>query len=284
VRELYKHFLRVGDDLGVITRPVFVSGDAASMIGEPLPHEAFEWMALLDAITEATTDFTMLELGAGFGRWTVRAAAAIRRYRPDVTYRLVAVEAEPTHFEWLTMHTADNHLRPRSAVGRCELINAAVSENAGEEPFYFGDPAAWYGQALVRPDNRGADASVRPVETITLSSLLEPLDSVDLIDLDVQGAELEVLREAASSLGRVRRIYVETHSEAIDESLAGVFQSAEGEWSLIVSAPLGARRRTPLGEAIFTDGGTQLWANRDPQPGARRNVTAEPMATLRTER
>ena len=267
MRELYKHFLRVGDDLGVTTRPSFVSGEAASMIGDPLPHETFEWMALLDAIAEATTHFTMLELGAGFGRWTVRAAVATRRYRPDVTYRLVAVEAEPTHFGWLTMHTVDNDVKPRSSAGTCQLINAAVSDNPGKEPFYFGDPAAWYGQALVRPDNHGADALVRPVETVTLSSLLEPLDSVDLIDLDIQGAELQVLTEAASSLGRVRRIYVETHSEAIDEKLGGVFESAEGHWSLIVSAPLGAHRKTALGEAVFTGGGAQLWANRDAQSG-----------------
>jgi FkbM family methyltransferase len=265
VRELYKHFLRVGDELGVFTRSAFASGEAASMIGEPLPHEAFEWMALLDAIAEATTYFTMLELGAGFGRWTVRAVAAIRRYRPDVMYRLVGVEAEPTHFEWLTMHTADNRVKPGSAAGTCELINAAISGNAGEDQFYFGDPAAWYGQALVRPENRGASALVRQVETVTLSSLVEPLDSVDLIDMDVQGAELEVLREAAPLFGRVRRIYVETHSTAIDEALASVFEYAEGDWSLIVSAPLGARRRTPLGEALFTAGGAQLWANRGMQ-------------------
>jgi hypothetical protein len=94
-----------------------------------------------------------------------------------------------------------------------------------------------------------------------LSSLLEPLDCVDLIDLDIQGAELEVLTEAAPSLGRVRRVYVETHSMAIDEELPNVFEHGEGHWSLIAAAPLGARRMTPLGEAVFTGGGAQLWAN-----------------------
>jgi FkbM family methyltransferase len=40
------------------------------------------------------------------------------------------------------------------------------------------------------------------VQTVTLSELLEPLGNVDLIDIDIQGAELEVLAEAAPSLGR----------------------------------------------------------------------------------
>jgi FkbM family methyltransferase len=261
VGELYKHFLRVGDELEITTRRNFVSGETVSMIGDPLPHEAFEWMALFDAIDEASTHFTMLELGAGFGRWTVRAAAATRRYRPDLTYRLVAVEAEPTHFEWLTLHTLDNEVRPQSSAGTCQLVNAAVSSLPGEEPFYIGNSAAWYGQALLRPENVGADASAQPVATVTLSSLLKRLERVDLIDLDVQGAELEVLSEAASSLGHVRRIYVETHSEAIDQELPNVFEHAAGQWSLTAAAPLGARLITPLHEATFDEGGVQLWIN-----------------------
>jgi hypothetical protein len=54
VGELYEHFLRVGDELGVVTRPAFVSGETVAMIGDPLPHEAYEWRALFDALEEAT--------------------------------------------------------------------------------------------------------------------------------------------------------------------------------------------------------------------------------------
>ena len=260
--ELYQHFLRVGDDLGVTTRCDFVADDSVAMIGDPLAHEAFEWMALMDAIAEAEVDFTMLELGAGFGRWTVRAAAAVRRHRPDLTYRLVAVEAEPTHFEWLRLHTLDNGVLPSSEAGTCALVNAAVSGGGGgEEAFYVGRSASWYGQALVRPENTGADAAVQAVATVTLSSLLQPLERVDVIDVDIQGAELEVLREAAAVLGRVRRIYVETHSDKIDDELPEVFDRAEGEWSLAAVAPLGARMTTPLHEALFDAGGAQLWIN-----------------------
>jgi FkbM family methyltransferase len=259
--KLFEHFLQVGDELDVKTRPHFVSGQAATMIGHPLPHEAFEWMALLDAIAEASTDFTMLELGAGFGRWTVRAAAAVRRYRADLTYRLVAVEAEPTHFAWLRQHTSDNDVGLRPSTGTCKLVKAAVSRHPGEDSFYVGNAAGWYGQALLRPENVGADAPAQAVATVTLSSLVDPLDRVDLIDVDIQGAELEVLTEAASWLGRVRRVYVETHSKTIDEDLPRVFERAEGRWSLAAAAPLGARLVTPLNDASFDEGGAQLWIN-----------------------
>jgi FkbM family methyltransferase len=271
VSELFEHFLRVGDELGVTTRRTFVAGETLSMIESPLPHEAFEWMALFDAVAEATGRLTMLELGAGFGRWTVRAAAATRLYRPDLSFRLVAVEAEPTHFRWLEQHTADNDIERRSGAGSCELINAAVSSQNGREDFYVGDSAAWYGQALVRPENVGATASVLPVRTVSLSVLLERLDHVDLIDVDIQGAELEVLAEAAASLQRVRRIYVETHSGTIDERLPSVLEAAPGEWSLLAAMPLGARRPTPLGEARFHQGGAQLWRNDKCVPRLRQS-------------
>jgi FkbM family methyltransferase len=283
--QLYEQFLRAGDELGVTTRSDFVSGETASMVGDPLSHEAFEWMALFDAIAEASTRFTMLEVGAGFGRWTVRAAVAIRSYRPDLKYRLVAVEAEPTHFEWLALHTADNEVLPRSSEGTCELINAAVSQNRGEEPFYFGDPAAWYGQALVRPENVGAEAPVQPVATVRLSEVLDKLDCVDLIDLDIQGAELEVLTESASLLGRVRRIYVETHSSAIDEGLVDLFERADGNWSQVVAVQLGAHRSTPLGDADFDHGGVQLWANRADRKASGHAIEHHPRkGTLHSRR
>jgi hypothetical protein len=59
-------------------------------------EEYFEWIDLLEAVAWARDRFTMLELGAGFGRWTARAAAAAKQ--PGIPYFLVAVEGEPTHF------------------------------------------------------------------------------------------------------------------------------------------------------------------------------------------
>jgi Methyltransferase FkbM domain len=99
------------------------------------------------------------------------------------------------------------------------------------------------------------------VRTVTLSKLLRPLNSVDLVDVDIQGAELEVLAEAAPSLGHLRRVHVETHSSLVDQQLPAVFERAAGEWTPEIAIPLGARHSTPLGEADFSGGGVQLWRN-----------------------
>ena len=261
VGELFERFIRDGEELDVVTRSEFYTPDRRQLGGHLHAAEASEWKALLDAVADATGELTLLELGAGFGRWTVYAAAAIRRYRPDLNYRFVAVEAEPTHFRWLKQHTRDNGLRRRSHAGTCELVRAAVSRHGRRDRFYFGNPRAWYGQALLRPENVGADAPVRRVRTVKLSTLLEPLEHVDLIDMDIQGAELEVLAEAAQSLGRVRRIHVETHTDVIDRELPSVFEQAAGKWRSEIAIPLGVQHPTALGEADFCEGGVQLWRN-----------------------
>lgn len=69
----------------------------------PFDEEYFEWIDLLEAVAAAKDRFTMLELGAGFGRWTARAAAAAKQR--DLSYSLIAVEAEPTHFDWMREFT-----------------------------------------------------------------------------------------------------------------------------------------------------------------------------------
>jgi hypothetical protein len=56
-------------------------------------------------------------------------------------------------------------------------------------------------------------------------------------------------------------MFVETHSDEIDEQLPAVFGQAAGEWRQEIAIPLGARCMTPLGEADFSGGGVQLWRN-----------------------
>jgi hypothetical protein len=124
---LFDHFLSVGDELGITRAREYGSDDPRESAPRPLPSESFEWQAVFDAVSEAQRRFTMLELGAGYGRWTVRAAAALRRYRRGVKYRLVAVEAEPTHFRWLQQHTRANGIRRWGLAGTCKLVDAAVA-------------------------------------------------------------------------------------------------------------------------------------------------------------
>ena len=119
----------------------------AALSYPPFDEEYFEWIDLLEAVKSARSRFTMLELGAGFGRWTARAAAAARQR--NLQYSLIAVEAEPTHFEWLKQNLQDNEVR----LADCLLIHAAVIDEDGKIRLLRWR-SSWYLRASNRRNHR----------------------------------------------------------------------------------------------------------------------------------
>jgi FkbM family methyltransferase len=216
-------------------------------------EEYFEWVDLLQAVELAHGLFTMLELGAGFGRWTARgAAAATQRGLP---YTFVAVEAEPTHFEWLIQNLQDNDVK----LENCRLIRAAVTSKDGKVAFKIGDPANDYGQYIGGSTQVDTLHSQIEVEAVSLSTLLQPLEHVDLIDMDVQGAELEIVQASLEPLNqKVRRIHIETHWEALDSALLKLFRSQGWKPHFIYAS--NTADKTPWGRINF-QGGVQSWLN-----------------------
>jgi len=237
--------------LGVKTR----AGDW--LTGEPAPggyqktaypsfdEEYFEWLDLLHTVTLAKHHFTMLELGAGWGRWLANAAFALQQ-SSRLPYRLVGVEAEPTHFAWMEEHLRENGVD----VGRCRLIQAAVTDRDGEVGFHTGNPAGWYGQSIGGPTR---------VRAVSLATLLEPLERVDLIDLDLQGVELRALRAGAAPLNeKVKCVHTGTHSSKIEAGLRSLFRRLG--WENLHDFPAGQSARTAWGTIHFADG-VQAWLN-----------------------
>lgn len=268
--------------LGVATRRSFFTPDTespgTSALAPDLPQfneEYFEWIDLLEAVRHAEGRFTMIELGAGWGRWLMQgAAAAITR---DIPYLLVGVEAEPAHFVWMKQHFSDNRVPDTSL----RLHQAAVAGTEGWVRFHVGDPTAWYGQAIdpnapdarLRPTMRdrvrrlplrrrgpgSGERSVERVRSLTLTSLLRELQVVDLIDLDVQGVEAEVLESAAAGLdAQVRRVHVGTHSRENESRIRDLFGRLG--WENRNDYESGSEAETPWGRISFQDG-VQTWIN-----------------------
>jgi FkbM family methyltransferase len=210
----------------------------------PFDEEYFEWIDLLEAVALARGRFTMMELGAGFGRWIARGAAAARQR--ELPCHLVAVEAEPTHFEWMIQNLQDNGVGPED----CRLVCAAVTGKDGKVGFQTGDAATSYGQSI---------GGTTEVEAVSLATLLGPLDTVDLIDLDVQGAELEVLTEAVEPLKhKVKRVHVETHSGGLHADIHRLFRRLGWKPHFLYEG--NTVDWTPWGRINF-QGGTQSWLN-----------------------
>jgi FkbM family methyltransferase len=288
------------DFLGVKTRRSFFADMAkgseapAGPVYPPFSNEYFEWIDIFEGIEEARGTFLMLDLGAGYGRWCVRAALAARR-KPDLCFRCIAVEPEPEHFRWLLQHFQDNELDVREH----ELIWAVAGAQPGFVPFWVGRSSGWYGQAVAKrpatplPDVRArsrlrarsilgmppvldaTEATVIWVPTITLPDALAAYRRIDLIDMDIQGTELEVLTSAIDFVTeRVRRIHIGTHSPEVEEGLRELFLSAG--WQNLNDYPGQSRMMTPYGEVDFEDG-VQTWLNPLLAPGASPGPARQPL-------
>lgn len=256
--------------LGVKTRSIFFSqlqDEGGKFVSTCLPkinEEYFEWIDLLEAVTGTRGQFTMIELGAGFGRWLVNAATALR-FLGNSSYRLIGVEAEPTHFQWMKVHLEDNAINLR----QCQLLEVAIADRDGSVWFQVGRPREWYGQTIshtvpkwpqrLRQLLTGSGSQLKKVNALSLNSLLNPLEEVDLIDLDVQGSEFEVLGPAREQLDqKVRRVHVGTHSTEAEGQLRKLFQAFE--WRCLNDYSLNTEAITPWGIIRFQDG-VQTWVN-----------------------
>ena len=110
----------------------------------------FEWISILEAAKAARGSFTMVELGAGFGRWTARAILAARQ-KGITDVEAILVEAEPLHAQWAKQHMINNK------IGRFKIVEAAVGAAPGQQLFLLRQPGqndiaansrVWYGQAI----------------------------------------------------------------------------------------------------------------------------------------
>jgi FkbM family methyltransferase len=239
----------------------------------------FEWAGALRAVLDATTDLTVVELGAGWGPWLVALARAAH-LRGIRNVRLVGVEGSKEHFEYMRSHFADNGLDP----GQHTLHHAIVGPVDGEAYFpILTYPSEMYGSApslsqekreprgvtrrflgrlgLRRPPATGPSLEgMERVNCISLPTLLRPLNRVDLVHFDIQGGEYEVILSARQVLKeKVKRLVIGTHSRSIEQNLFD--ELASQSWVLEDEHSCGFRQD---GQKMnLCRDGHQAWRNPD---------------------
>jgi FkbM family methyltransferase len=211
-------------------------------------------------------------LGAGWGRWLSAGAFAARQLGRD--YRLFGVEAEPTHFNWMLRHLAENGL----VRGRYTVIRAAASDREGACWFRIGNAANWYGQSIVPDAEVGpelnadaqlwsdvtiGDASLQRVHSVDLRAVVRDLPVVDYMHMDIQGAEADFLEAYPDILRhRVRAVNIGTHSSEVEERLRALFFRLR--WRCVYDVRLSkAMVKVGSGDAkrIEFGDGVQVWTN-----------------------
>jgi FkbM family methyltransferase len=154
----------------------------------------------------------ILDCGANIGLGTL----FWKRLYPGA--RLTAFEPDPAIFRALARNCAVWQ------VNRVELIDRAVWSDDGETRFW---PEGGYSGRLLPKGSVDSRASI-PVRTVRLRDYLR--GPIDLLKLDIEGAEVEVLVDCADRLDRVERLFVEYHSflgqEQRIDTLLSVLRSA----------------------------------------------------------
>lgn len=238
----------------------------------PFDDEYFEWTDILEAVLEAGETFTFLEIGAGYGRWTSRAAAAARM--KDKQFRTAMAEADPRNAQWARDHMADNDIADYL------LFEAAVGADRKRSMLSVGQPpdeeapGTWYGQSIGWGDLPTAAAAGEycgkpvveingwrfiEVDEIPMGDVIAPFDLIDLIDLDIQGSEAVAIRSCLDALtATTRRLHIETHNKDVEVDLRASLSAAG--WRCLRDYPCLQKHHTPFGDCYMV-GGVQSWIN-----------------------
>jgi FkbM family methyltransferase len=162
-------------------------------------------------------DACILDLGANIG--LASAYLAARLDDPSVT----CVEPLEENVRVLEANA-------RASPGSWNIVQAAVSSSVGEGHLYCSD---WWSSATLAPEigrarqldsNRPEFLSgrVRTVEMLALADLIRrvaddsPTGRVDLLKVDIEGAEAQAIPASESALGLVDRLAIDLHTKYID--------------------------------------------------------------------
>jgi FkbM family methyltransferase len=138
----------------------------------------------------------MIDVGANIGFTAIEGALAV-----GSTGCVHAIEPHPSVHRFLK-----ENLQLNGLAGRVNTHELAVTDAAPSGGFLsFSDDRRDDMNALLEP---GTDGSLR-VPATTLDTLFPDLPRCDLLKIDVEGAELAVLRGGASLLARTRQVLIE---------------------------------------------------------------------------
>jgi FkbM family methyltransferase len=150
-----------------------------------------------------------IDVGANIGYFTLLAGQHLVH-----SGRVFAVEPNPSVAEQLRQNVA------RSGLSNVTVVEAACSDSDERRPFYLADISHTgnTGQSSLSRENAQTETWVQ-VNCLTMDQLVESTKAtrVDLVKIDVEGAEMSVLRGMTRTLTCFRpKLIVEIHPRNLE--------------------------------------------------------------------
>ena len=215
----------------------------------------------------------MFELGAGWGRLCLTLAGIVDYKLFPITpasYRCLAMEGEPTHYQWAKEHFEIQGINTT-------LVKGAVSDKNGTCYFHVHpDPDSQYGQAINPLTSHRVIPSLHNIRNIltgkaeripvySVDHLLQAygFDHVDIMQMDVQGAEYKVIQGAFGSIksNSIDYILINVHAVELGKAIGHLLSPY---FDLIVDIP-----RDSVG---IVDGFAPIKCNDGHQLYKRKNI------------
>lgn len=158
---------------------------------------------------------SMFELGAGRGDWCLALAGVTdHRLVPLIanSYRCLALEGEPFHYAWTRQHFEVQKINGVAVHGALSHKDGSIRFRASKAP------EESYGQGI-DPERGNIEVPAYTIDTLMRK---HGFPRLSCIHMDVQGAEYDAIRGAASALreGRVDYLHIGTHGgDALDDKL-----------------------------------------------------------------
>lgn len=217
-----------------------------------------EWASAFHAVKSSGSTFRIIEVGCGWGCWLANTGLIARRLGKKVS--LLGIEADINHLK----HADDTLKANGFSSSDYKLTHGIAGGNVGKAifPNFAAGDAAWGGEAIFSPTEQDlqqayGDKSKQVLDCYPLKSISDG-EIVDLLHIDIQGAEVEFIEGSMEEINSVvRRCLIGTHSRSIEGRLIERFIS-EG-WQLEMERPA----ITPIeqGKPVNVIDGVQLWSN-----------------------
>jgi FkbM family methyltransferase len=131
-------------------------------------------------------DHVVMDVGAHMGFFTLKIARKVAR--------VIAVEPDPTNFEYLRRNVNANGLG-----GKVAVVNLALGEK--ERRIFLDRDGYGFGRTKTTSVKTGVSVRMTTIDRLVDRA---QLDRLDVIKIDTEGSELEILKSATATLRRYK--------------------------------------------------------------------------------